>query len=118
VTGVASDPGAAASGVGGTQIQIKRVVAGDCWGGGAWGANCTTESSWLTPVAGTPWTKNAQLPAASNLPGGLEDGLADAEGEGARRLGRSRAIVVVRGECHCCLLLVVVLGSRCAPATE
>ena len=76
VTGVASDPGASASGVGGSQIQIKRTVAGDCWSGAAWGTNCATEASWLASAAGSPWTKNTQLPPASNLPGGLEDGKA------------------------------------------
>ncbi len=76
ITGLASDPGATPSSVGGTQVQIKRVVAGDCWSGGAWGVNCATESSWLTAVPGTSWTKNAQLPPPTNNSSGLEDGLA------------------------------------------
>ncbi|UPT74472.1 MAG: hypothetical protein M0D55_01655 [Elusimicrobiota bacterium] len=75
VVGSAADAGGAASGVAGSQVQIKRTVATDCWGGAAWGANCSTEASWLSPVAGTPWTKNTQLPPPTNNASGLEDGV-------------------------------------------
>ncbi|MFI5345202.1 MAG: hypothetical protein ACHQ51_02395 [Elusimicrobiota bacterium] len=76
VTGVASDPGASSAGVGGTQIQIQRLSDNSCWNGAAFGALCTSQTTWLTPVAGANWTVNSGLPPVNNTAGGLQDGLA------------------------------------------
>ncbi len=74
ISGTASDPGGAASGVSGTQVQIRRDSDNICWNGAAWSANCSTEASWLSPSAGLAWSKNTQLPPPNNLPSGLQDG--------------------------------------------
>ncbi|MGH3264750.1 MAG: hypothetical protein ACRDNS_22485, partial [Trebonia sp.] len=75
VSGTASDPGASSSGVGGTQLQIKRDSTNDCWTGAAWTPSCATGASWLPAAAGTNWSVNSGLPPVSNLNTGLQDGL-------------------------------------------
>ncbi|MBI5884269.1 MAG: hypothetical protein HZB91_14330, partial [Elusimicrobia bacterium] len=71
VTGQSADPRAPATGSGlvGSQILIQRQAGSAYWTGSGWGVE-----TWLNPVAGSPWTKNTQLPPANNDPAtGLDD---------------------------------------------
>ena len=77
VTGTASDAGAAASGVGGTQIQIQRNSDLDCWNGAAVGGDCATDpTTWLGAVAGANWAVTSGLPPMNNLNTGFQNGSA------------------------------------------
>ncbi|MFA6004268.1 MAG: Ig-like domain repeat protein, partial [Elusimicrobiota bacterium] len=72
VSGTSEDPNSNPSPLAGTEIRIQRDAPGyDYWNGTGWGAGAV----WLNPSAGSPWTKNTQLPPATNDDvSGLTDG--------------------------------------------